>query len=65
MTNWALESDINREKYASSKIPRRDNSRMVSEKSFASSDFQIKIGAFHRYYHSFTLEELEYIAKKA
>ncbi len=58
LTNWALESNFNREKYSQSKIP-------WSENDFWGSDFQIKIGEFQRYYHSFTLGELEYLSKKA
>jgi hypothetical protein len=36
MTNWALESEFNREKYKNSKIPNSTN-------EFGSSDFNIKI----------------------
>jgi SAM-dependent methyltransferase len=58
LTNWALESDFNQSKYSQSKIP-------WSENEFWGTDFQIKIGEFQRYYHSFTLDELEYFSKKA
>lgn len=58
LTNWALESDFNREKYASSKV-------LWSENEFHSNDFQIKIWEFLRYYHSFALEEIEFISSKA
>lgn len=58
MTNWSLNSEINNEKYFSSKIP-------SSENEFWSSDYNIKIWEFYRYYHCFSLEELEYIFKEA
>jgi SAM-dependent methyltransferase len=57
-TNWALESSVHREKYSQSKV-------LWSENEFWGTDFQIKIGDFQRYYHSFTLDELEYVSKKA
>ena len=57
-TNWALESSINFEKYSQSKIS-------WSENEFWGTDFQIKIGDFQRYYHSFTLRELEYLSREA
>lgn len=57
LTNWALESDFNQEKYTSSKV-------LWSENEFQSSDFQIKIWEFLRYYHSFTLEEIEFLSKE-
>ena len=55
MTNWALESDINKEKYARSR-------EEWSENIFWSSDYNIKIWVFIRYYHCFTLKELENIS---
>lgn len=58
MTNWALESPLNKEKYSKSQI-------QESENKFWSKDFSIKIGKHARYYHSFSLSELEYLAKKA
>lgn len=58
MTNWALESDFNRERYSQSQIP-------WSQNNFWGSDFQIKIGEFARYYHSFSLSELQYLSKEA
>lgn len=58
LTNWTLESDFNKEKYKHSKI-------RWSENEFWGADFQIKIWEFQRYYHSFTLWELESISKKA
>jgi SAM-dependent methyltransferase len=56
MTNRALESKLNKEKYKTSKIPNSTN-------EFWSPDFEIKIWEFARFYHSFSLEELEYLAK--
>ena len=57
MTNWALESDFNKEKYNESKILR-------SENEFGSSDFFIKIGEFQRFYHCFSLQELQKLGEK-
>jgi len=58
MTNWALESSINKNKYQASKIE-------DSENQFWSSDFNIKFWEFDRYYHSFSLDELKYLSEKA
>ena len=58
MTNWALESPINRNSYKNALIH-------GSENMFGSHDFSIKIGGYYRWYHSFSLSELEYISKKA
>lgn len=57
MTNWALESKINKEKYEKSLLKN-------SENKFLSKDFNIKIWKFERFYHSFNLNELEYLFKK-
>lgn len=57
MTNWALNSKINTEKYEKSII---DNSK----NEFWSVDYNIKIWEFERFYHSFSWEELEYLFKK-
>lgn len=54
MTNWSLESELNQQKYSSSKISQ-------SENKWGSSDFSIKIWDSTRYYHSFSLTELEHI----
>lgn len=56
MTNWALDSSLNDEKYNSSKIPNSQN-------EFWSFDYSIKIWEFQRFYHSFNLNELEYLFK--
>jgi len=57
MTNWALNSELNQKKYNSSIIP-------DSQNSFGSLDYDIKIWEFSRYYHCFSLEELDYLFKK-
>lgn len=57
ITNWALESNLNKEKYADSYI--KD-----SENEFGSKDFSIKIWEFERFYHSFSLQELEFLFQK-
>lgn len=54
ITNWALESKLNLEKYKSSKIE-------LSENEFKNFDYNIKIWDSSRYYHCFSLEELEYL----
>lgn len=51
MTNWALNSSLNYDKYKKSIINWSIN-------KFWSIDYNIKIGRFTRYYHCFTLEEL-------
>ena len=55
MTNWSLHTWDNFEKYRSSQI-------WDSKNSFWSFDYTIKIGEFSRFYHSFSLQELEYLA---
>lgn len=57
MTNWALNSEINNEKYKDSII---DNSL----NNFWSKDYMIKFWEYNRYYHCFDLKELEYLANK-
>lgn len=57
MTNWALDSELNRKKYENSFIEKSQN-------EFGSKDFNIKIWDFYRYYHSFSLQELEYLFKE-
>jgi len=51
MTNWALDSDINKEKYFK-------NMEEGSENIFGSTDYHIKFWKFERYYHCFSLKEL-------
>lgn len=57
LTNWALESNLNKEKYALSVIENSQN-------EFWSKDFWIKIWEFERFYHSFSLKELEFLFEK-
>jgi len=52
MTNWDLQGSLNKEKYQKSEI-------FWTENEFGSKDFSIKIGEYHRFYHSFSLWELE------
>lgn len=52
MTNWALESSLNLEKYKDSKISKSQN-------KYWSSDFNIKIWENTRFYHSFSLREIK------
>lgn len=54
MTNWSLDSNFNKDKYSSSKIDWSIN-------KFWSFDYDIKIWNSNRYYHWFSLEELEYL----
>lgn len=58
MTNWALKSEINLEKYNKSEIKNSKN-------EFWSTDFNIKLWEYFRFYHSFCLDELEYLIKKS
>lgn len=57
MTNWALESPLNKEKYKTLLIS-------WSENEFWSKDFNIKIWEHGRFYHSFTLKELDFLFKE-
>lgn len=57
MTNWALDSQYNEKKYRQSRIEN-------SENEFGWSDYTIKFWDTPRYYHCFSLKELEYLAKK-
>jgi hypothetical protein len=57
MTHWALESNINKEKYTHSIIENSQN-------EFWSKDFNIKIWEFERFYHCFSLQELKYLFEK-
>lgn len=58
MTNWALCSSLNKKKYANSRLK-------WSENNFGSSDYSIKIWDYNRFYHSFSLKELESLVKEA
>jgi len=55
MTNWALSSDLNHEKYKKYQI-------LDSQNIFNSYDYNIKIGKFMRFYHSFNISELNHLA---
>lgn len=57
LTNWNLLSWGNIAKY---------NNQMIekSQNEFGSEDFSIKIGKYNRYYHWFSLKELQYIISK-
>jgi hypothetical protein len=57
LTNWALESELNIKRYSNLKVEWSTN-------KFWSSDFNIKIGEFVRYYHCFSLDELRYLFEK-
>jgi ubiquinone/menaquinone biosynthesis C-methylase UbiE len=58
MTNWALNSELNSKRYNSAIID-------WSENEYWSLDYNIKIWEFDRYYHCFSLEELEYLFREA
>ena len=58
MTNWALNSEINEKKYRNMIID-------WSKNNFWSIDYNIKIWDFTRFYHCFSIEELEYLFKKS
>jgi hypothetical protein len=58
MTNWALNSPLNYDKYLASKIAWENS-------TFWSSDYSIKIGEFMRYYHCFSLDELESLSAES
>lgn len=54
MTNWALNSELNNEKYKNSQI-------FWSKNKFWSMDYEIKIWTSSRFYHCFEISELEYL----
>lgn len=58
LTNWALNSELNKERYKNSIIK-------WSKNKYGSIDYNIKIWQYTRYYHCFSLEELEYIFNRA
>jgi len=58
MTNWALNSELNSERYKSSIIENSKN-------KFWSLDYNIKIWVYKRYYHCFDLSELNFLFDKA
>lgn len=54
MTNWALSSWNNYERYKKSIVEN-------SENEFGGLDYKIKFGEYLRYYHAFTVEELNHL----
>lgn len=54
ITNWSLRSEINFQKYEKSIIDKSKN-------TYWSYDYNIKIWNFMRYYHCFSIEELEFL----
>ncbi len=57
MTNWALNSDLNKKRYAEAEIENSQN-------EFGSVDFNIKLAWNDRYYHCFCLNELEVLSQE-
>jgi len=69
MTNWALDSEFNKEKYKDSIISpsplKGEGARGWGFKNdFWSKDYNIKIWKFTRFYHCFSLDELEYLSRE-
>ena len=58
MTNWALDSSVNHDKYISSRLE-------SSENKFSSWDYNIKFWEHDRFYHCFSLNEIDYLARDA
>jgi ubiquinone/menaquinone biosynthesis C-methylase UbiE len=56
MTNWALNSDLNKKRYSEAQIP-------DSQNIYWSIDFNIKLAWNDRYYHCFSLEELKILSQ--
>lgn len=57
MTNWSLHTSKNLKKY-------KNSQRGAQQDNFGSYDYDIKIWAYTRYYHSFSLSELQYLSEK-
>ena len=57
MTNWALNSDLNKKRYNDAQIP-------DSQNKYWSIDFNIKLAGNDRYYHCFSLEELKILSEE-
>ena len=55
MTNWALNSELNKKRYSEAEIENSKN-------QYGSVDFNIKLAWNDRYYHCFSLEELEVLS---
>lgn len=58
MTNWALNSEINYDKYTDSIVE-------WSENQYWSVDYNIYIWEYPRFYHCFSLKELEFLFHEA
>lgn len=58
LTNWALDSDDNIEKYSKNMIPNSQN-------EWGGRDYSIPFGEYERFYHGFSLWELEHIFTQA
>ncbi len=61
MTNWSLASEINEKKYKDCIIPSPDKRGLGWGIKYWSQDYSIKFWEYNRYYHWFSLEELEYL----
>ncbi len=57
MTNWALNSDLNKKRYSQAEIENSQN-------EFGSVDFNIKLAWNDRYYHCFSLDELKILSQE-
>jgi len=57
MTNWALDSEVNKEKYWKYIIS-------WSKNEFWSLDYKIPFWDYERYYHGFNLDELKFLFEK-
>ncbi|MCP4523667.1 MAG: class I SAM-dependent methyltransferase [Candidatus Gracilibacteria bacterium] len=57
LTNWALDSQLNKKRYSEAQIPNSVN-------EYGSTDFNIKLGGHDRYYHCFSIDELQCLFKE-
>lgn len=57
MTNWALNSELNKKRYSEAEIKNSKN-------KYWSVDFNIKLAWNDRYYHCFSLEELKILSQE-
>lgn len=57
MTNWALNSDLNKKRYSEAEI-------VDSQNKYWSVDFNIKLAWNNRYYHCFSLDELKILSEE-
>ncbi len=58
MTNWALKSDVNNDKYKNDIIANTEN-------EFWSTDYNVYFWDYPRFYHCFDLKELDYLFKES